>query len=350
MGASCARASAPAPTPAGTESTKPSLAAKLRAKLRALQQSGSKDGSGVPDDAATASAHDVAVFVDPSWQPPPTTTTTTTATTSPKAAKQKRKPSSFAAPRRLSGRALALTQDLEAEEALADADAPTDPITLTKIKRDSLVFDTHRTKYRAESLIDYLLATGSFREPASRSPFSDEDLRRLDELGAKLGKQSVLEAKMVGEAKFLADKEKRDAFDGLERCAGEAAYAALRVIETTKDIGDGQVKLLTTAFPQLKYYVGLMFQADAEAAALAANQLRVFLVGPPNRPTRDRSGHLLSFCLAWFDEMVQEAALSATAFGNDVEADVKEKEKEASAPTLVVGNGAGNGDDDFDVL
>ena len=33
----------------------------------------------------------------------------------------------------------------------------------------------------AESLADYLLCSGQFREPETRLPFSDSDLRRLDE-------------------------------------------------------------------------------------------------------------------------------------------------------------------------
>jgi len=226
--------------------------------------------------------------------------------------------------RPLSGLAGEVAEQIARDEERAGPGAPTDPITLTRIKRDSLVFEYRRpdhdgnrsprsrtVSYRAESLIDYMLATGSFAEPETRLAFSDEDLARIDELGAKLGKPSVLEAKASGGPRYREAAEKRSAFDGLERCAGEVVYQMVRAVEHARDMQDGQLKLVTNVFPQLRYYLGLMFAADEEAAALAANQMRVFFVGPPNHRTRDRTGILIDYCLATFDEMVQEAAAAS---------------------------------------
>ena len=45
-------------------------------------------------------------------------------------------------------------------------------------------------EYSCESLADYLLCSGQFREPETRLPFSDSDLRRLDEQIRLLGLRS----------------------------------------------------------------------------------------------------------------------------------------------------------------
>jgi hypothetical protein len=51
--------------------------------------------------------------------------------------------------------------------------------------------------YDVESLVDYMLATGSFMEPETRLPLSDADLKHLDALAraAGLRKPSVWEAR-----------------------------------------------------------------------------------------------------------------------------------------------------------
>lgn len=39
-----------------------------------------------------------------------------------------------------------------------------------------------KVQYNVESLVDYILSTGDFSEPETRLPFSDQDLKRIDQL------------------------------------------------------------------------------------------------------------------------------------------------------------------------
>ena len=48
--------------------------------------------------------------------------------------------------------------------------APTVPLTATRVA------------FNIESLVDYLLASGNFRDPVSRIPFTMTDLGEIDEL------------------------------------------------------------------------------------------------------------------------------------------------------------------------
>jgi hypothetical protein len=213
--------------------------------------------------------------------------------------------------RPLSGRALQLTREAEEEDKRLK-DLPLDPILLTRIRKNSLTFEFKRgghdntvVIYRASSLIDFILATGILSEPETRIPFTQQDLLRLDELGLQLGKESILEATQSSRYKEM--KERHDALDGVERLAGANIYAILRLLEKSKNMDESQLQLVTKLLPELKHHVALMFQTDPEGALISTNHLRTFLLGPPNRPTRDPS-KLMDFVLASFDDMVGEAA------------------------------------------
>lgn len=185
-----------------------------------------------------------------------------------------------------------------------------DPILFTKIRPSSLRYEFFRengTKqlFRAESLIDYMLATCQFHDPETRIDFSNEQLKDLDEIGSQLNKPSVYVAKVDGAWLRQKQEEEQNAFSGVERCCGEHVYQMLKIIERAKkDRGqEGEVDLLIKCFPSYKHYLTLMFNLDKDATMVAVDQYRIFLQGPPNRPTQDRTKRLLKYCLNFLDQV-----------------------------------------------
>lgn len=172
-----------------------------------------------------------------------------------------------------------------------------DPIMLTEIPPGTATFDFKRpngTKvvYHLTSLIDYFLATGDFSEPETRIEFSDSDLKKIDQMAekAQLNKPSVLAAKK-DPTRFDEANFKRDAMNGLERCAGELVADMLNVIESN-DPEEGQMRLVMYLFPLFSDLHRQLRTADAEFAAMCMEHFVSYLTGPPNRPTHDRFGFL----------------------------------------------------------
>jgi hypothetical protein len=221
--------------------------------------------------------------------------------------------------RRLPKYALELIANLEKEEENIDGD-DIDPILLTKIRAGSRTYEFIRgngTKqlFRAGSLIDYMLTTRHFHDPETRIEFTDDQLVDLDKIGTELGKESVLVAKLDGVWLKQKLEDDEDAFAGVERCAGEHISEMIRLIERTRKTHaqDAEMELLCRVFPFFRYYVSLMFGLDREATGIAVDQFRRFLIGPPNRPTVDKSRVLLKFCLDFFDEVMRDLWISYAA-------------------------------------
>jgi len=151
------------------------------------------------------------------------------------------------------------------------------------------------THFNIESLVDYLLATGDFIDPESRIPFSDNDLRMIDQSAEKAGlkKKSVLAAKTSPEnIAFYADLNfRRDALLGLERCAGEVVTEMLFIVEEC-DPDEAEMRLLVQEFPAFAGYFSQLQAADEAVARQSMAAWMLYLKGPPNRPTRDEYGLL----------------------------------------------------------
>lgn len=151
------------------------------------------------------------------------------------------------------------------------------------------------SRFNVESLVDYLLATGDFTDPESRLPFSDEDLLKIDKSAekARLKKKSVFAAKTTPENKALyADLTfRRDALLGLERCAGEVVTEMLFTVEEC-DPDEAEMRLLMREFPSFAEYYGQLREADPDFAKQSMAAWKIFLKGPPNRPTNDEYGLL----------------------------------------------------------
>lgn len=171
-----------------------------------------------------------------------------------------------------------------------------DPILLCDLPKDSrYLFNFTRPNgmtvvYNVESLIDYMLSTGDFREPETRICFADHDLEKIDAMRESLGlrKQSVVSAKN-DTAKWADVKFKRDAITGLERCLGDTVVGLVRAIENPNPFS-AETALVMRLFPEFEDYFSQLRAADAAYATMCADDYCDFIKGPPNNRTNDPHG------------------------------------------------------------
>jgi len=192
-----------------------------------------------------------------------------------------------------------------------------DPIMLVEL--GDHVFSYRRPNgtsicYNADTLVDYILATGDFLEPESRIPFADADLRELDDIVKRAGinRPSVHEAKRGDDAqKFREQRIARDALVGVERLAGEVVAEIMSVIEAVAlppDVDDdaedlpsemnwqgvdpeeAQLRLIMDLFPNFVEHYEQLKRADEEYALQCIRSYKSFILGPPNARTRNRFG------------------------------------------------------------
>ncbi|CAM9335134.1 unnamed protein product [Heterosigma akashiwo] len=189
---------------------------------------------------------------------------------------------------------------------------PRDPITLGSLDKHKFIFfrqlpggDYVHVEYNLSSLIDYFLKSGDFVEPESRIEFTDEDLLRLD-LQAKMAgfqKPSVYEAKK-NPAKFEKERQEQALLTGLERCAGDTISSMMAVVENMSS-EDGQIILLADLLPSFLNYYEKMKHLDGEHAKQSMLHYKLYLKGPPNKPTQDKNG-LLPMVISFLDEITAE--------------------------------------------
>ena len=238
-------------------------------------------------------------------------------------------------------------EPLEKEEPKPDLGK--DPIMLVDLKPSDTTYTFVRSngtalRYNVATLIDYMLATGCFFEPGTRIPFSDKELKAIDDCASRgcLQKRSVFTAKYGSSKQYEDLKFARDAIEGLERCAGEVVRELLELIEGSQDDADEeerpasanplpaamrylgqlargsssssssesssesdqseelQVRILTDVFPRIKHYLLQIAEQDEAYAKQCVAHWKAFLVGPPNNRTRDRLD-VLGCCLTLLD-------------------------------------------------
>lgn len=165
-----------------------------------------------------------------------------------------------------------------------------DPIMLDALGEHQFVFYRPGNKssvtYNVESLVDYLLCSGVFRDPVSQLPFSEDDLKRLDAQAsaAGLNKASTLVAS-ANSSQYSDERVRRDGLLALDRCAGEYVAEMLSLIENCEDPEDGEMHLAMHLFPSFSDIFDKMRQADREFSSHALKHYVETILGPPNRPT-----------------------------------------------------------------
>jgi hypothetical protein len=145
-------------------------------------------------------------------------------------------------------------------------------------------------------LIDYILTTGDYNDPETRTSYSEETLEMLDVFGKRLGKPSVIKAREARATEFQEQKFVRDALNGLENIAGECVsqmYDAVEAVnEDQEDEQEATLRLLTNVIPVFEDAFAQIMNVDAEAARICASQWEAFLMGPTRKPTKDKKGFL----------------------------------------------------------
>ena len=117
---------------------------------------------------------------------------------------------------------------------------------------------------------------------------------------------------------FVDFKFRRDALQGLERCAGEVVTDMLTIIEEF-DPEEAQMRLVMRELPTFSDYYRQLNDADPAFARQCMVHWKTFLMGPPNRPNEDPYGLLDTIC-SYLDVYEQYAASSSAANHNQAAA------------------------------
>ncbi len=179
-----------------------------------------------------------------------------------------------------------------------------DPIMLAPIKKlSSWTYcrcNGSEVAFNLDTLIDYMLSTGDFSDPQTRTPFTDKELEDIDAAArkARIQRASVLEAKSNNTTVYADNKFRRDALLGLERLTADVVTAILTVIET-EDPDDAHVCLLVQHFPLFADYFRQLVDADKSYAKACMSHFKQYLIGPPNRRNADNYG-LIDFVINFF--------------------------------------------------
>lgn len=172
--------------------------------------------------------------------------------------------------------------------------APTDPITLEPVCEPKFIY-THScsmkvTEYNLVSFVEYLLSTGDFRDPISRQELSVQDIENLDDKILKLDlKYPILMKKYMEENKSNTTENDLNTVRGLESCIGEIIVDVLETIEEPSKSSIYQMQML---FSEMDAPFKEMRALNIEAAYQALQTWKMFLKGPPKRPTTDKGGRL----------------------------------------------------------
>jgi len=175
-----------------------------------------------------------------------------------------------------------------------------DPIMFTPIdKKNTFLYvrpNGSCVRFNIAFLVDYLLISGDFNDPETRIPFSDENLKEIDEIAKKasLNKASVYAAKNNVNA-YTDSRFRRDALLGLERCAGEVITEMLDVCENY-DPDEAQMQLVMIEFPTFLDYFRQIKEVDTAYASKCISHWRLFMQGPPNKPNEDEIGLINVVC------------------------------------------------------
>jgi hypothetical protein len=171
--------------------------------------------------------------------------------------------------------------------------------------------------FNSDTLADFMLASGDFHDPETRIPFTEEHLSEIDAICAKSLKKGGTRRPSLVDARrnpqiYAAAKERRDALESLERCAGDVIADILKVIETA-DPDDAQLRLVLHELPVFADLYHQLREADSAYAHQCLDHWRAFIAGPPNHPNEDAYG--LVDCVKHYLQMLHENSPPPVAAG-----------------------------------
>jgi hypothetical protein len=169
-----------------------------------------------------------------------------------------------------------------------------DPITLEPLCEPKYSFTCavggKVIEYNLGSFVEYLLSTGDFRDPITRTELSAEEIESLDNrvLSENLNYPTLMD-KFNDKAAADVTENEINVIRGLESCIGEVIVDILRIIEEPTKTASYQLQIL---FSELDLPFQEMKTLSLEAAYQALLTWIMFLKGPPKKPTKDIYGRL----------------------------------------------------------
>lgn len=167
----------------------------------------------------------------------------------------------------------------------------------------------HAVRFDAGTLIDYMLTSGDYCDPESRIRFSTPDLERLDQIGKRLNKPSVVQSRQSfseSDAKFRVD-----ALFGLERVCGDLVAVMFDLVEevnaNTRTFDEACYDVDNILIPDFADCLCQLMETDFQFGMQTAQAFEQFLRGPPNR--RIAETPIQVFVLDAYKSAVDEARI-----------------------------------------
>lgn len=160
---------------------------------------------------------------------------------------------------------------------------PLGPITYTHILPSNCVI-----RYNLPTLVEYLISSGDFRDPVSRTPLTSMQLEHLDELihFHKLTFPSLVSR--AGNSEYRIKEQNTNTTRGLEACISEIIVDIIKVIENPSYRSADRNSLeLTCLFSEFEVPFQEFKSFNLEASYHALKSWEAFLIGPPKKPTCD---------------------------------------------------------------
>ena len=141
--------------------------------------------------------------------------------------------------------------------------------------------------YNLESLIDYLLTVGDFRDPKTREPYNDDTLASIDSYKERVGmkRKSVYKASQNRNI-YKKKKDQEEDLIVLERCLDEVVSSIRIILETPRNL-DQSITLNSFHFPTFhRYFRNILYKSKDYGKHVLDNTIHI-ISGPDERPTPD---------------------------------------------------------------
>jgi hypothetical protein len=165
------------------------------------------------------------------------------------------------------------------------------PISLEVIKYPCFAFKpkgfTNFIYYNLEPLAKYLINSGDFRDPKTREPYSQDNLKKIDDLIKynSLKIKSVYKSSMNSSI-YKRKREREEDILVIERCIDEIVFS-MRLIMETDSNNDPTVTLGSFHFPTFHRYFRNLLNKSHEFSKQLLNNIINIITGPEQKPTPD---------------------------------------------------------------
>lgn len=178
-------------------------------------------------------------------------------------------------------------------DQLQDAGCSIDPITLEALGENTIALISstgNQTKYNIESLVNYLISTGDFRDPMCRLPLNFEDLSYIDFIATGLNLPKLTEAAMKIE---YYENRRRSASEvcNLEACLGIIITEIMKIVESFGSYENAE-NTMTLLFSEFDIPFQELKRLNIDLAYQSWSSWISFLRGPKLRPTKENKGRL----------------------------------------------------------